>query len=1120
MKRKNLFTRPSRKPARSRALRCEGLEERRLLASSVVNSTGDQGDINPGDGQCQVDRGGAECTLRAAIEEANAGGAATISFDIPRDCGHVIQPASALPTIQQPVVLDGYTQPGSSVNTLPIAQGTNARICIEVNGGLITDGSSGLVFESDGNTIRGLSVTGFAYPDVGDPGSPPNIPIGGVVLLGDANLVEGNFIGVDPDGTTAEANNFTGLFVKSSHNVIGGPRPEARNLISGNQGFGVHLTSGDLPSGSAFTPAEFNRIQGNLIGTDRSGTQAVPNTAAGVMLTLFARNNLIGGRHQTTSEVRNIISGNGGPFSPLGDPEGPYQDWPDAPFPMSGGHGDGIHIGNLTLSTPNERVPNTIQGNFIGTTADGTAALPNLKNGITLVFTNSVTVGGPRTSLTSECTNFCNLISANVGHGINISSSFNKGIVVEGNFIGTDVSGQQDLGNGLDGVILAHASGNMVGGSIPTRGNVIAHNRSGVVVLGSNTTGRNPIRLNSIHSNSLLGIDLLAPNSPLDSDGPTLNDSMDPDIGPNGLQNFPVIATAQFGADTFVVGRLNSLPNRRFRLDFYASAEPDPTGFGEGARWLGTFDVITNAGGDASFSKFLPGATVSGEWLSATATRIQAGQQTDTSEFSRAYRLGTGVGLDGCTLQVHGGDGADDIQVARVADQIQVTASFLPLPDQVRTFGLSAFDTLELLTGGGIDNTTMTLGFSSPAVPTTPPCDPGLRIRGDLGDGNDSLNLNLHAFGADPGHGLVSVDVELGAGDDSLQAKVTDLVLSDSSFSVSGNNGLDVVDLLFQNSQFENVVQKVHGGADADNVKVAWNNIELRSDTPDVVAASLAVDGESGADTLNISDSGVVGAGGYQWMVAGGSDGDSITVGRASERIRGNTDVEIDAGTGADNVMYSTSGLVIGGEDSVRVSGGSDSDRISVVRSLEQVQSATLVVHGDAGNDVLNSLSSRRNIATTDSQFVTGDAGHDAITHQLRANVAQTLAITINGDAGNDSVRMLDLSGVYDRARVQIDAGPGLNRVNAELSNFRLNGGTLGMEVRGGTQRDVLRSVVGLTATSSGDFQGLVSGNDGDDDLQFHVTTPASVVVSATLDGGLGADTCLSSGVTVINCEA
>jgi hypothetical protein len=125
---------------------------------------------------------------------------------------------------------------------LPIDLGTNARICIELNGGLITDGSSGLVFESSSNHVRGLSVTGFGYPDLGDPGSPDGVPVGGIVLLGNNNIIEGNFIGVDPDGTTADPNNFYGLYVRGSNNQIGGPARVQRNLISGNQGFGVIIT--------------------------------------------------------------------------------------------------------------------------------------------------------------------------------------------------------------------------------------------------------------------------------------------------------------------------------------------------------------------------------------------------------------------------------------------------------------------------------------------------------------------------------------------------------------------------------------------------------------------------------------------------------------------------------------------------------------------------------------------------------------------------------------------------------------------------------------------------------------------------------------------------------------
>ena len=98
-------------------------------ADFIVDTTADTVDAIAGDTVC-ADAGG-ECSLRAAIEEANASaGADTISFDIPvSDPGYdagteafTIQPSSQLPAVTDPVVIDGYTQPGASANTNPGCQ--------------------------------------------------------------------------------------------------------------------------------------------------------------------------------------------------------------------------------------------------------------------------------------------------------------------------------------------------------------------------------------------------------------------------------------------------------------------------------------------------------------------------------------------------------------------------------------------------------------------------------------------------------------------------------------------------------------------------------------------------------------------------------------------------------------------------------------------------------------------------------------------------------------------------------------------------------------------------------------------------------------------------------------
>ncbi len=263
-----------------------------------------------------------------------------------------------------------------------------------------------------------------------------------------------------------------------------------------------------------------------------------------------------------------------------------------------------------------------VEGNTIGTTADGTGALGNAGDGILLA-------NGAQFDVIDS-----NVISANLGNGVDIDAplggiplpppppptSFN---IVTGNFIGTNAAGTGPLGNQGNGVLINGESNNTIGGTASGAANTIAYNTgAGVAVVGATATG-NPIRGNSLHDNTGLGIDLGA-------DGASLNDAGDGDSGPNNLQNFPVLVTSLVGTSTQLTGTFNSQANAAYTLDFYASAAADPTGYGEGQRYLGSSTVTTDGSGNASFNLTLAAATVANEQLTATATDAAG----NTSEFS------------------------------------------------------------------------------------------------------------------------------------------------------------------------------------------------------------------------------------------------------------------------------------------------------------------------------------------------------------------------------------------------------------------------------------------------------------------------------------------------------
>ncbi len=209
--------------------------------------------------------------------------------------------------------------------------------------------------------------------------------------------------------------------------------------------------------------------------------------------------------------------------------------------------------------------------------------------------------------------------AGNMVHGMNIQRFDGSGILVTadsntltGNYIGLNAP------NGT-GVLVIGAADNVF------RSNVISGNLgTGVVIRGNNAIG-NRLQRNSIYDNGGLGIDL-------GGDGVTSNDEKDADVGPNDLQNFPVLRNVKAGSETKLVGQLKSVPGRTFVIDFYAGASADATGYGEGARWLGAATVTANKGGIASFNVTIPSATVGGESITATATDSLG----NTSEFSAA----------------------------------------------------------------------------------------------------------------------------------------------------------------------------------------------------------------------------------------------------------------------------------------------------------------------------------------------------------------------------------------------------------------------------------------------------------------------------------------------------
>jgi titin len=425
-------------------------------------------------------------SLRQTILKANVtAGLNTIKFTIGTGL-QVIAPASPLPAITNPVVIDGTTQPGFSGTPL-----------IDIDGLFAGTSANGLVISAGGSTIKGLVVNAFAASGI-------------VLSVKGGDTIRGNFIGTNTGGTLSVANGDAGVHIinvgsnqitgnliagntgfgilitgaGAAHNVIqgnnigitigdsalpngygvfigggaksnkvGGARAAARNVISGNSVHGVEIagvgTSGNL-------------IQGDYLGVNQAGTAAVANGLDGVVIQDGATNNIVAG---------DLLSGNG-LFAALLSGAGTTGNviktslvgtTADGKSGLANGSGilltDGASTntitGNVLGANTNEieiggpaTMHNVIQANLLGTNRAGTATLPTV-NGVVIFggASNNLIGGAPRA--------LGNLISTGNGQGLNLKDVGTSGNIVENNLIGTNPAGNAALGN-LTGIFVSN----------------------------------------------------------------------------------------------------------------------------------------------------------------------------------------------------------------------------------------------------------------------------------------------------------------------------------------------------------------------------------------------------------------------------------------------------------------------------------------------------------------------------------------------------------------------------------------------------------------------------------------------------------------------------------------
>lgn len=491
-------------------------------------------------------------SLRDRIATANATvGADQVLFRIGEGPA-TIAPTSPLPSITETIFIDATSQLGYAGSPL-----------IEINGSGAGNSSViglQLAAGSSESLIQGLAINRFS----GD----------GIRIDSSSNRVSFNFIGTNRAGTAASPNGGNGITIwDASNNIVGGPSNDARNILSGNTGAGV-VIRGSSSSG--------NRVQGNYIGTRNNGLVAIPNSAGGVIIleaasanfigtdgdgvsdagegnTISGNNssgvtvysnasgtriagNKIGTNPQGTAAVRNLWSGirvyDGASGTIIGTDGDGTSDALEGNV-ISGNDGYGIWASDLSVTSL------SIAGNLIGTSADGSSAIPN-SNGILLSSVIGAVIGG---ALPQQA----NVISGNNGSGIWMYLSRSNSII--NNTIGLNQLENAPLGNLTYGIFVDTYNFNNV-----VESNTISGNANGLFIFrsGSNTVTGNIVGLSgdgmTAIGNTGFGVGLQGGDcdfNRIGTDGDGINDASERNlIAGNGQYN----VYANFAFDTTIAG--------------------------------------------------------------------------------------------------------------------------------------------------------------------------------------------------------------------------------------------------------------------------------------------------------------------------------------------------------------------------------------------------------------------------------------------------------------------------------------------------------------------------------------------------------------------------------------
>ncbi|MFA6566680.1 MAG: S8 family serine peptidase [Victivallales bacterium] len=438
----------------------------------------------------------------------------------------------------------------------------NGTTVINTTGGQITiDGNSGTY---PCMSIRSANnrIQSLTFLHCGtSPGNYAAIEIRNAAATG--NTIAGNYIGTTSTGALG-VGNLVGIYINAAaNNTIGGTTAADRNIISGNTSGLVIMNAG----------ADNNIVTGNYIGTDPAGIGAIPNTYA-VTIGSGAKQNIIGG---TNANERNIISGNT----------------------------TGLAIQISSTGTTS----NQVAGNYIGVDITGNTALSN-GGGISIGYAANDTTIGPG-----------NIMANGIQAG---GFTQIERLTIVGNYIGTDVTGAVNLGNGVEGISFnGRVVSAKIGGSAPGEPNIIAFNGSYGFGISDANSKYNTVSRNRIYGNGGKGIKFFAGNESILP--PSITSVTD--AGANYSITMNIAAAMPNGC-----GAANSCRIEIFGVDNPPAVNPDPTGGGEAYQFAQDYTLTTCTAFPCPFTFTIPKATVNAASTKITATITDA--NGNTSEFA------------------------------------------------------------------------------------------------------------------------------------------------------------------------------------------------------------------------------------------------------------------------------------------------------------------------------------------------------------------------------------------------------------------------------------------------------------------------------------------------------